>query len=176
MKAYDSSFINCKDHDYVKCTLKPPAGFVQLNPALYRIISARIRLIVCLPLKLNPTEKWQLSETQSDFFRSERQYWRVFRNLNLFGPQLPEQPLLRNSPHYPVEFRCIYICISSKGKQQKIDFQIFRPESKSSKTYISYLYYMLQLAQLLPREESFLLLFRFDNPLESSVEFMKVVI
>lgn len=32
----------------------------------------------------------------------------------------------------------------------------------------------LQLAQLLPLEESFLLLFRFDNPLESSVEFMKV--
>ncbi|CAN8000663.1 unnamed protein product, partial [Ixodes pacificus] len=31
-----------------------------------------------------------------------------------------------------------------------------------------------QLAQLLPLEESFLLLFRFDNPLESSVEFMKV--
>ena len=32
----------------------------------------------------------------------------------------------------------------------------------------------LQLAQLLPMEENFLLLFRFDNPLESSVEFMKV--
>jgi len=31
-----------------------------------------------------------------------------------------------------------------------------------------------QLAQLLPMEENFLLLFRFDNPLESSVEFMKV--
>ncbi|XP_022256598.1 calbindin-32-like isoform X3 [Limulus polyphemus] len=31
-----------------------------------------------------------------------------------------------------------------------------------------------ELAQLLPLEESFLLLFRFDNPLESSVEFMKV--
>ncbi|GFV15404.1 calbindin-32 [Trichonephila clavipes] len=30
------------------------------------------------------------------------------------------------------------------------------------------------LAQLLPLEESFLLLFRFDNPLESSVEFMKI--
>ena len=34
--------------------------------------------------------------------------------------------------------------------------------------------FMLQLAQLLPMEENFLLLFRFDNPLESSVEFMKV--
>ena len=34
--------------------------------------------------------------------------------------------------------------------------------------------YLFQLAQLLPLEESFLLLFRFDNPLESSVEFMKV--
>ena len=32
----------------------------------------------------------------------------------------------------------------------------------------------MQLAQLLPMEENFLLLFRFDNPLESSVEFMKV--
>ena len=31
-----------------------------------------------------------------------------------------------------------------------------------------------QLAQLLPMEETFLLLFRFDNPLDSSVEFMKV--
>lgn len=31
-----------------------------------------------------------------------------------------------------------------------------------------------KLAQLLPMEENFLLLFRFDNPLESSVEFMKV--
>ncbi|GBN50198.1 Calbindin-32, partial [Araneus ventricosus] len=31
-----------------------------------------------------------------------------------------------------------------------------------------------ELAQLLPLEESFLLLFRFDNPLESSVEFMKI--
>ncbi|KAK6632933.1 Calbindin-32 [Polyplax serrata] len=30
-----------------------------------------------------------------------------------------------------------------------------------------------ELAQLLPMEENFLLLFRFDNPLESSVEFMK---
>lgn len=34
--------------------------------------------------------------------------------------------------------------------------------------------FMFQLAQLLPMEENFLLLFRFDNPLESSVEFMKV--
>ena len=33
---------------------------------------------------------------------------------------------------------------------------------------------VFQLAQLLPMEENFLLLFRFDNPLESSVEFMKV--
>lgn len=32
-----------------------------------------------------------------------------------------------------------------------------------------------QLAQLLPMEENFLLLFRFDNPLDSSVEFMKVM-
>jgi Ca2+-binding EF-hand superfamily protein len=31
-----------------------------------------------------------------------------------------------------------------------------------------------QLAQLLPMEQNFLLLFRFDNPLDSSVEFMKV--
>ena len=31
-----------------------------------------------------------------------------------------------------------------------------------------------EMAQLLPMEENFLLLFRFDNPLESSVEFMKV--
>lgn len=31
-----------------------------------------------------------------------------------------------------------------------------------------------ELAQLLPLEESFLLLFRFDNPLDSSVEFMKI--
>jgi hypothetical protein len=36
------------------------------------------------------------------------------------------------------------------------------------------LFCFLQLAQLLPMEENFLLLFRFDNPLESSVEFMKV--
>lgn len=33
----------------------------------------------------------------------------------------------------------------------------------------------MQLAQLLPMEENFLLLFRFDNPLDSSVEFMKVI-
>ena len=32
-----------------------------------------------------------------------------------------------------------------------------------------------EMAQLLPMEENFLLLFRFDNPLESSVEFMKVM-
>jgi len=31
-----------------------------------------------------------------------------------------------------------------------------------------------ELAQLLPMEENFLLLFRFDNPLESSVEFMRL--
>ncbi|KAF2367764.1 EF-hand domain [Trinorchestia longiramus] len=31
-----------------------------------------------------------------------------------------------------------------------------------------------ELAQLLPMEENFLLLFRFDNPLDSSVEFMKM--
>ncbi|XP_055692142.1 calbindin-32 isoform X2 [Lutzomyia longipalpis] len=31
-----------------------------------------------------------------------------------------------------------------------------------------------ELAQLLPMEETFLLLFRFHNPLESSVEFMKI--
>merc|ERR1712020_825804 len=31
-----------------------------------------------------------------------------------------------------------------------------------------------ELAQLLPMEENFLLLFRFDNQLESSVEFMKL--
>ncbi|XP_024083996.1 calbindin-32 isoform X5 [Cimex lectularius] len=31
-----------------------------------------------------------------------------------------------------------------------------------------------ELAQLLPMEENFLVLFRFDNPLESSVEFMKI--
>ncbi|XP_022667712.1 calbindin-32-like isoform X2 [Varroa jacobsoni] len=31
-----------------------------------------------------------------------------------------------------------------------------------------------ELAQLLPLEEGFLLLFRFDNPLDSSVEFMKI--
>ena len=30
-----------------------------------------------------------------------------------------------------------------------------------------------EMAQLLPMEENFLLLFRFDNPLDSSVEFMK---
>ncbi|CAM1308457.1 CALB1 (predicted) [Pycnogonum litorale] len=31
-----------------------------------------------------------------------------------------------------------------------------------------------ELAQILPTEENFLLLFRFDNPLDSSVEFMKI--
>lgn len=31
-----------------------------------------------------------------------------------------------------------------------------------------------ELAQLLPMEENFLLLFRFDNPLENSVDFMKI--
>lgn len=36
------------------------------------------------------------------------------------------------------------------------------------------LFITIQLAQLLPMEENFLLLFRFDNPLESSVEFMKI--
>lgn len=35
--------------------------------------------------------------------------------------------------------------------------------------------YLFQLAQILPTEETFLLLFRRDNPLESSVEFMKVM-
>ncbi|KAG1656971.1 Calbindin-32 [Nymphon striatum] len=33
---------------------------------------------------------------------------------------------------------------------------------------------MKELAQILPTEENFLLLFRFDNPLDSSVEFMKI--
>jgi len=33
---------------------------------------------------------------------------------------------------------------------------------------------IIELAQLLPMEENFLLLFRFDNPLDSSVEFMKL--
>lgn len=36
------------------------------------------------------------------------------------------------------------------------------------------LFFFPKLAQLLPMEENFLLLFRFDNPLDSSVEFMKV--
>lgn len=40
----------------------------------------------------------------------------------------------------------------------------------SNQTFVLF----FQLAQLLPMEENFLLLFRFDNPLESSVEFMKV--
>ena len=31
-----------------------------------------------------------------------------------------------------------------------------------------------QLAELLPMDENFLLLFRYKNPLDSSVEFMKV--
>ena len=39
---------------------------------------------------------------------------------------------------------------------------------------LSKLHFFIQLAQLLPMEENFLLLFRFDNPLESSVEFMKL--
>lgn len=33
---------------------------------------------------------------------------------------------------------------------------------------------IFQLAQILPMEENFLLLFRHEHPLESSVEFMKV--
>ncbi|KAL5021914.1 hypothetical protein ScPMuIL_001069 [Solemya velum] len=41
-------------------------------------------------------------------------------------------------------------------------------ENKDGKIEIS------ELAQILPTEENFLLLFRKDNPLESSVEFMKV--
>ena len=39
---------------------------------------------------------------------------------------------------------------------------------------IDFFDFISQLAQLLPMEENFLLLFRFDNPLDSSVEFMKV--
>ncbi len=34
--------------------------------------------------------------------------------------------------------------------------------------------FVLQLAQILPTDENFLLLFRRENPLESSVEFMRV--
>jgi len=43
-------------------------------------------------------------------------------------------------------------------------------EARTEKSHCSF-----QLAQLLPMEENFLLLFRFDNPLDSSVEFMKVI-
>jgi hypothetical protein len=43
-----------------------------------------------------------------------------------------------------------------------------------SNTTLNVVLCFAQLAQLLPMEENFLLLFRFDNPLESSVEFMKV--
>ena len=39
-----------------------------------------------------------------------------------------------------------------------------------------WLFWLLQLAQILPTEENFLLLFRRHNPLESSVEFMRVSI
>jgi hypothetical protein len=34
--------------------------------------------------------------------------------------------------------------------------------------------HIFQLAELLPMDENFLLLFRYKNPLGSSVEFMKV--
>jgi hypothetical protein len=47
-------------------------------------------------------------------------------------------------------------------------------EKKLKLIEMSVHFFLLQLAQLLPMEENFLLLFRFDNPLESSVEFMKV--
>ena len=40
-------------------------------------------------------------------------------------------------------------------------------------TYGDYIF-NFQLAQILPTEENFLLLFRRENPLESSVEFMRV--
>ena len=41
-------------------------------------------------------------------------------------------------------------------------------------SYPVFYFLKFQLAQLLPMEENFLLLFRFDNPLESSVEFMRL--
>ncbi len=50
---------------------------------------------------------------------------------------------------------------------------IFSRAQKNNTTFNVVLCFV-QLAQLLPMEENFLLLFRFDNPLESSVEFMKV--
>ena len=47
---------------------------------------------------------------------------------------------------------------------ERLSKKIYQPKKKIH----------FQLAQLLPMEENFLLLFRFDNPLDSSVEFMKV--
>lgn len=51
----------------------------------------------------------------------------------------------------------------------------FPPKIKKKKPDRSCSLFICQLAQILPMEENFLLLFRRDHPLESSVEFMKVI-
>lgn len=51
---------------------------------------------------------------------------------------------------------------------------MIRFENKIRKINLKKVFTPPQLAQLLPMEENFLLLFRFDNPLDSSVEFMKL--
>lgn len=45
---------------------------------------------------------------------------------------------------------------------------------QSKRIFLSFACFCFQLAEILPTEENFLLLFRKDNPLESSVDFMKV--
>ncbi len=54
----------------------------------------------------------------------------------------------------------------------KLEKLVFSSTTFSVFFFIIYIF--IQLAEILPTEENFLLLFRKDNPLESSVDFMKV--
>ncbi|XP_023210453.1 calbindin-32-like [Centruroides sculpturatus] len=65
---------------------------------------------------------------------------------------------------------CFYFQVVSESMLEELKecFMEAYDDNKDGKIEIR------ELAQLLPLEESFLLLFRFDNPLESSVEFMKI--
>ena len=76
-------------------------------------------------------------------------------------------PLKRNQPR-----RVFTVKAWEKFRKCKVHHKVFKTQQGILK--VELLNFWFQLAQLLPMEENFLLLFRFDNPLDSSVEFMKV--
>lgn len=72
------------------------------------------------------------------------------------------------------ELKACFMEAYDDNQDGKIDIREVRILIYNRLILKSFTQHSLQLAQLLPMEENFLLLFRFDNPLESSVEFMKV--